>query len=108
MKHKRKEERLEIGREVYESNITHTEASIKYQTGRTNIAGWVKLYKESIGIIDIKESKNSIDINTPYNDMSSDELRLELMRRDIEIQRLKKGYTVKGGGANSLKETLKD
>ena len=36
--------------------------------------------------------------NTNYNDMSSDELKLQLLKKDIEIARLKKGYIVKEGG----------
>lgn len=33
-----------------------------------------------------------------YNDMSSDELKNLLLKKDIEIARLKKGYMVKEGG----------
>lgn len=34
----------------------------------------------------------------PYDDMSNEELKIQLMKKDIEIQRLKKGYNVEGGG----------
>lgn len=33
-----------------------------------------------------------------YDDLSNDELKKELMKKDIEIARLKKGYLVKEGG----------
>ena len=33
-----------------------------------------------------------------YDEMSNDELKKILMKKDIEITRLKKGYMVKGGG----------
>lgn len=33
-----------------------------------------------------------------YNDMSIDELKHQLLKKDIELARLKKGYQVKGGG----------
>lgn len=36
--------------------------------------------------------------NVSYDDLSSDELKKEIMKKDIEIARLKKGYTVKEGG----------
>lgn len=36
--------------------------------------------------------------NTSYDDLSNDELKKELMKKDIEIARLKKGYLVKEGG----------
>ena len=34
-----------------------------------------------------------------YESMGKPELIRELMRRDIEVARLKKGYSVKGGGS---------
>lgn len=36
--------------------------------------------------------------NSDYDDLSVDELRKVLMKKDIEITRLKKGYMVKEGG----------
>ena len=36
--------------------------------------------------------------NDSYDDLSFDELKRQLMKKDIEIARLKKGYMVKGGG----------
>lgn len=35
---------------------------------------------------------------TDYNDLSNEELKKEIMKKDIEISRLKKGYMVKEGG----------
>lgn len=35
---------------------------------------------------------------TNYNDLSNEELKQEIMKKDIEIARLKKGYMVKEGG----------
>ena len=35
---------------------------------------------------------------TSYDDLSKDDLKKILMRKDIEIARLKKGYLVKGSG----------
>lgn len=42
----------------------------------------------------IDNTNNTID----YNDLSTDELKHELMKKDIEIERLKKNYSVKEGG----------
>lgn len=36
--------------------------------------------------------------NSNYDDLSNDELKKQLMKKDIEIARLKKGYIVKEGG----------
>lgn len=40
---------------------------------------------------------DSLDIMN-YNDLSNDELKILIMKKDIEIARLKKGYIVKEGG----------
>lgn len=43
--------------------------------------------------------KNISNINSiDYSDLSKDELKREIMKKDIEIARLKKGYMVKGSG----------
>lgn len=42
---------------------------------------------------DFKPINTSIDID--YNDLSNDELKKIIMKKDIEIARLKKAYTVK-------------
>lgn len=39
------------------------------------------------------------DINyIDYNDLSNEQLKHELMKKDVEIERLKKNYSVKEGG----------
>ena len=40
---------------------------------------------------------NDTDVSN-YNDLSNEELKKEIMKKDIEIARLKKGYMVKEGG----------
>lgn len=47
-------------------------------------------------INDFKILNNPNDSN--YDDLSFDELKKQLMKKDIEIARLKKGYIVKEGG----------
>ena len=41
---------------------------------------------------------NSFNDDFYYDDLSNEELKIQLMKKDIEIQRLKKGYMVEGGG----------
>lgn len=41
---------------------------------------------------------NNINNSIDYNDLSNDELKHELMKKDITIERLKKNYSVKEGG----------
>ncbi len=40
--------------------------------------------------------------------MNEAELRAELLKRDIENARLKKGYVVKGGGKKKVYDTIPD
>lgn len=47
---------------------------------------------------DFKIINNSNDSNDNYDELSLDELKKQLMKKDIEIARLKKGYLVKEGG----------
>lgn len=47
---------------------------------------------------DFKFINNSNDSNYNYDDLSLEELKKQLMKKDIEIARLKKGYLVKEGG----------
>ena len=46
---------------------------------------------------DFKIIDNSLS-NLDYDDLSPNELKDIIMKKDIEIARLKKAYTVKGGG----------
>lgn len=41
---------------------------------------------------------NNINNTIDYNDLSNEELKHELMKKDIMIERLKKNYSVKEGG----------
>ena len=52
------------------------------------------IIKTTSNIEIINNINNSID----YNNLSIDDLKLELMKKDIMIERLKKNYFVKGGG----------
>ena len=47
-------------------------------------------------IYDFKPVNNDNDIS--YDDLDKEELKNIIMKKDIEIARLKKAYTVKGGG----------
>ena len=49
---------------------------------------------ETVNDFSLVDDSDFID----YNDLSNDELKTIIMKKDIEIARLKKAYTVKGGG----------
>ena len=61
---------------------------------------WVKRYRES-GIEGLKSGKGRNNPNLGKYDRHPSEierLKKELLKKEIEIERLKKGYQVKGGG----------
>ena len=66
-----------------------------------NIERWVKSYLENgkDGLINKKKTGNKFAaLHTSKKLSEIDRLKLELMKKDIEIERLKKGYIVKGDG----------
>lgn len=75
----------------------------KYNISDSSFYKWKKQYDKK-GLEGLKEkqirkyNKNiGLHLRKPKNKI--EELELELMKKDIEIARLKKGYTVKGVGA---------
>ena len=82
----------------HKSTITIAEL---YHVPLKTFEKWITAYNKdpevfnSQGIAEFKISKN---FERDYANLSKDELRNELMKRDVEIARLKKGYAVKGVG----------
>ena len=72
-----------------------------------NIERWVKGYLNNgkEGLINKKKPGNKYSaLHTSKKISEVERLKLELMKKDIEIERLKKGYYVKGDG--SIKEYI--
>lgn len=67
---------------------------------------WITAFNKNNHCFDpIIETTNNFNIvdninnsSIDYDDLSNDELKKMIMKKDIEISRLKKNYTVKGGG----------
>ena len=77
----------------------------EYEIGERQVYHWVNKYQEK-GIEGLKSNTGKankhhehigIHLRKPKNKV--EELELELMKKEIEIARLKKGYMVKGVGA---------
>lgn len=66
-----------------------------------NIERWVQSYLKK-GVEGLKETKKTGNkyaaLHTSKKLSEIERLKLELMKKDIEIERLKKGYLVKGDG----------
>ncbi len=105
-----KEERIDIGRQVYTHELTHLEAEMKYGRAKSGIDRYIQDYKIANGIpIERRSSRHvgpvpsnkatqPFDIEA-YKAMSKDELINELIRAKVNEARAKKGYEVKGDGA---------
>ena len=92
-------ERVGIGRRVFAHEITKEEAAREYSVSIQSIVNYVKEYMKSAGIKPIPEADAPLSGGSPnYSEMTKDQLIAEIMRKDIEVARAKKGYAVKGGG----------
>ena len=104
------QERLDIGRRVYTKEITEVDAQLEYNIGRTTVQQYTKLYKEANNI-PVKSARRpfsnsssgglqfSVDVKD-YQDMTREELINELIKSKVNEARAKKGYEVKGVGAD--------
>ena len=104
-----KEEKIEIGKKIHDGEMTVKDAVDAFCVSRSTVWRWSKAYGQNPS----QEGKPKVTpfpskplgvsaaaADAPeYEAMGKEELIRELMRRDIEVARLKKGYSVKGGGS---------
>lgn len=100
-----KEERLVIGRRIYEGHITTAAAAEEYNINFYTARDYLREYKASIKVSvpqrpDPEKSKPVDKSPVAYENMSKEELIDELIKAKINEARAKKGYIVKGDGAN--------
>lgn len=104
-----KKEKIEIGKKIHDGEMTVKDAVDAFCVSRATVWRWSKAYGQNPS----QEGKPKVTpspskpLGVPaaaadppdYEAMGKEELIRELMRRDIEVARLKKGYSVKGGGS---------
>ena len=107
-----KEQRLDIGRQVYYGEISKYQAAELYDIGPQTASDYMRLYRNEnhlpprrchnasndsryVRLSDLSET----DSLEAYEAMSKDELIQELVKARIAEARLKKGYEVKGDGS---------
>ena len=102
MSNMRSPEEKEMILKDYLSGTGIMEIEKKYSVNNAVVYRWLKKYNE-FGIEGLKSNtgkkvggSKGIHLRKPKNKI--EELELELMKKDIEIARLKKGYNVKGVG----------
>ena len=103
-----KDQRLDIGRRIYEGEISRFEAAAEYGIGSDTARSYMRLFRDEHHLPAKHAEKNAGKISgipraltslEDYEAMSKEELIQELVRAKIVEARLKKGYEVKGAGA---------
>lgn len=111
-----KEERLEIGRQIYTGLLTQNQAAEKYEIDPYTARSYMRFYKEINNLparsdgrdeLDAINRKKTIDYKD-YDSLSREELIDEIIKAKVEAERAKKGYIVKGGGQGKEFITLED
>ena len=109
-----KEERLEIGRRIYEGELNRYQAAAEYGICESCARNYMRQYRFANGLpakepgtrIQREDSPPKLATEDPgleeYESMTKEELIKELVRARIREERLKKGYEVKGVGAEKV------
>ena len=103
-----KQERLEIGRQIYEDEINKHQAASRYGICEDSARKYMREYRDTNKL----PAKEPAHLNSPlvkldkpdpnledYENMTKAELIDALLAARIDMARLKKGYVVKGVGA---------
>ena len=100
-----KEQRLDIGRQIYDGQLSRYEAAERYGISDQTARDYMRLYRDANGLppkrgeralaVSFKSEPASVE---ELKNMTKDELIMELAKARIAEARLKKGYEVKGDG----------
>lgn len=102
-----KEERLDIGRRIYDGELSRYQAAEEYGIGEQTARNYMRMYRDFNGL-PAKCSKRGLSACKPHaapadmevlESMTKEELIMELVKARIAEARLKKGYEVKGDGS---------
>ena len=107
-----KEQKLEIIHKHINEHISAGSLSKEYNADKSMICHWIRDYeKYGEAAFDSKSHKKGnpfAALHTSKTLTETERLRLQLAKLEIENERLKKGYIVKGVGANKEFVTTKD
>lgn len=101
-----KEQRLDIGKRIYDGEISRYEAAEEYGISEQTARTYMRMYRDVNHLLP-KHGRRSITApsftKTPANldelkTMTKEELIQEIIKAKITEARLKKGYEVKGDG----------
>ena len=111
-----KEERLDIGRRIYNNEFTRHEAMEEFDITETTGVNYIRMYRTQNNLPPrscqdnplkskavLPEGKTGYD---EFDSMTREELIGEIIKARINEARAKKGYTVKGDGAEKTFEPI--
>lgn len=106
------EQRLDIGRRIYEGELTRFQAIIEYDISDNTARNYMWLYRDTNKLPPKPTGRkcSAVKLNFPhlnevkhdlesYESMTKEELIQALIQARITEARLKKGYEVKGDGS---------
>lgn len=105
------DEKLRIVRRYFEEGIGYRLLAREEGISCGMLSTWVKKYREegADGLINKKKTGNHFAaLHTSHSLTEVERLRLTIAKQEVEIERLKKGYFVKGVGANKAFVTIND
>lgn len=106
-----KEQKLEIINKHLKEHISVKTLAQEYNADKSMICHWVKDYNK-FGETAFEPKKRRGNpftaLNASKTISETEKLKLQLIKLEIENERLKKGYVVKGAGANKEFVSLKD
>ena len=100
------EERLDIGRRIYDGELSRYEAAEQYGIGEQTARNYMRMYRDA-NHLPPKRGKRSLTAPSfktalagmeDLESMTKEQLIQELVKARITEARLKKGYEVKGDG----------
>ena len=98
-----KEQKEEMIKRILANEINYDEASIEYGISHNLVAKSMSLYKKANNLNKPRKASSNNVLSSEYaayEDMTKDELIRELILAKANELRAKKGYEVKGVGAN--------
>jgi transposase len=106
-----KDEKLRIVRRYFDEKIGRVPLAREEGIADGMLYTWIKNYidKGEDGLENKKKPGNSFSaLHTSKSLSELERLRLIVVKQEIEIERLKKGYLVKGDGSNKVFVTTSD
>jgi len=103
-----KDERLRIVKQILEEHLTWDYVANTENLSLSMLKRWIDAY-EDFGEdgLELKSGNRFSALHTSKSLSEEERLKLIIMQQEIEIERLKKGYIVKGVGASKEYVTLR-